>query len=155
MFRGVSAINLDAKGRMAIPTRYRSELQELCEGQLIVTVAVNERCLGEKGCLWLYPMPEWEKVEVTISKLSTLNKMATKLRRFLIGNATECDMDAQGRLLLPDKLRKFANMEKQIVLIGQLNKFEIWNQNAWDEKESEWLDGDDVDGLDELGNLSF
>ncbi len=155
MFRGVSAINLDAKGRMAIPTRYRSELQELCEGQLVVTVAVNERCLGEKGCLWLYPMPEWEKVEVTISKLSTLNKMATKLRRFLIGNATECDMDAQGRLLLPDKLRKFANMEKQIVLIGQLNKFEIWNQNAWDEKESEWLDGDDVDGLDELGNLSF
>jgi MraZ protein len=155
LFRGVSAINLDAKGRMAIPTRYRSELQELCEGQLVVTVAVNERCLGEKGCLWLYPMPEWEKVEVTISKLSTLNKMATKLRRFLIGNATECDMDAQGRLLLPDKLRKFANMEKQIVLIGQLNKFEIWNQNAWDEKESEWLDGDDVDGLDELGNLSF
>ncbi len=155
MFRGVSAINLDAKGRMAIPTRYRSELQELCEGQLVVTVAVNERCLGEKGCLWLYPMPEWEKVEVTISKLPTLNKMATKLRRFLIGNATECDMDAQGRLLLPDKLRKFANMEKQIVLIGQLNKFEIWNQNAWDEKESERLDGDDVDGLDELGNLSF
>ncbi len=155
MFRGVSAINLDAKGRMAIPTRYRAELQELCDGQLIVTVAVNERCLGEKGCLWLYPLPEWEKVEVTISKLSTLNKMATKLRRFLIGNATECDMDAQGRLLLPDKLRKFANMEKQIVLIGQLNKFEIWNQNAWDEKESEWLDGDDNEGLDELGTLSF
>ena len=155
MFRGVSSINLDAKGRLAIPTRYRAELQESCECQMIVTVAVDDRCVGEQGCLWLYPLPEWEKLELTISKLPTLNKMAGKLRRFLIGNASECEMDAQGRLLLPEKLRKFAGMEKHIVLIGQLNKFEIWNEQSWTDKESEWMSGDDAEGLEELGSLSF
>lgn len=155
LFRGISSLNLDDKGRLAIPTRYRDELQDCCERQLVVTVAVNELCVGEAGCLWLYPMPEWEKLEHTISKLPTLNKMAGKLRRFLIGNASECEMDAQGRLLLPEKLRRFAAMEKKIVLVGQLNKFEIWNEDAWTAKEAEWLAGDDTDGLDELGTLSF
>ena len=157
MFRGVSAINLDVKGRLAVPTRYRAELQESCERQMVVTIAVDELCVGEPGCLWLYPLPEWEKLELTISKLPSLNKLALKLRRFLIGNATECEMDAQGRLLLPEKLRKFAGMEKHIVLVGQLNKFEIWNESAWNEKESELMRADDVSAsdLEELSALSF
>ena len=155
MFRGISAINLDAKGRITVPTRYRAELQVCCERQMVVTVAVNEKCVGEVGCLWLYPLPEWERLEQTISKLPTLNKMAGKLRRFVIGNASECEVDNQGRLLLPEKLRKFADMEKHIVLVGQLNKFEIWNEEAWQAKENEWLDGNDDEGLDELGSLSF
>ena len=155
MFRGVTAINLDAKGRFAIPTRFRGELEDCCERQLVVTVAVNEKCIGEPGCLWLYPLPEWEKLELTVSKLPTLNKMAGKLRRFLIGNATETEMDAQGRLLLSEKLRKFAGMEKKLILVGQLNKFEIWNEDAWNAKENEWLEGDDTEGLDELESLSF
>jgi len=155
VFRGVSSINLDAKGRLAIPTRYRAELQESCECQMVVTVAVDDRCVGEKGCLWLYPVPEWEKLELTISKLPTLNKMAGKLKRFLIGNASECEMDGQGRLLLPEKLRRFAGVEKRIVLVGQLNKFEIWNESAWEDKENEWMSGDDSEGLEELGSLSF
>ena len=155
MFRGVTAINLDAKGRFAIPTRFREELQDCCECQLIVTVAVNEKCVGEPGCLWLYPLPEWEKLELTLSKLPTLNKMAGKLRRFLIGNAIETEMDAQGRLLLSEKLRKFAGMEKKLILVGQLNKFEIWSEDAWIAKENEWLEGDDDEGLDELESLSF
>ena len=155
MFRGVTAINLDAKGRFAIPTRYREELQDCCERQLVVTVAMNEKCVGESGCLWLYPLPEWEKLELTVSKLPTLNKMAGKLRRFLIGNATETEMDGQGRLLVSEKLRQFAGMEKKLILVGQLNKFEIWNEDAWNAKESEWMNADDDEGLDELENLSF
>ena len=155
MFRGISSINLDAKGRIAIPTRYREELQECCERQLVVTIAVDEKCVGEPGCLWLYPLPEWEKTEQTISKLPTLNKMAVKLRRFVIGHASECEMDTQGRLLLPEKLREYAGMEKQLYLVGQLNKFEIWSDTAWQTKEQEWLDGSDTEGLEELGNLSF
>lgn len=155
MFRGISAINLDVKGRIAVPTRYRAELQECCERQMVVTVAVDEKCIGENGCLWLYPLPEWERLEQTISKLPTLNKMAGKLRRFVIGNASECEMDSQGRLLLPEKLRKFAGMEKHVVLVGQLNKFEIWNEEAWQAKENEWMNGDDNEGLDELESLSF
>lgn len=155
LLRGINPINLDAKGRFAIPTKYREELMECCDRQLVVTVAVNERCVGENGCLWLYPMPEWEKVEQTISKQSTLNKTAVKLKRFLIGNATECEMDAQGRLLLPEKLRTFAGMDKKIILVGQLNKFEIWNEDAWNAKEAEWMNSDDAEGLEELGSLSF
>jgi MraZ protein len=155
LFRGTSSVNLDDKGRFAIPTRYREELQDCCERQMIVTVAVDERCGGESGCLWLYPLPEWEKLEQTISKLPTLNKMAGKLRRFVIGNASECEMDGQGRLLLPENLRKFANMDKKIVLVGLLNKFEIWNEDAWKAKENQWLGGDDTEGLEELGQLSF
>ncbi|MGZ8163441.1 MAG: division/cell wall cluster transcriptional repressor MraZ [Methylobacter sp.] len=154
MFRGRRLVNLDDKGRLAIPTRYRDELQECCEGQMIVTVTVNERCVGENGCLWLYPLPEWEKLEHTISKLPTLNKMAGKLRRFVIGNASECEMDGQGRLLLPEKLRVFAKLEKKVELVGQLNKFEIWNEEAWAAKENNWLDGDN-EGLEELGPLTF
>lgn len=156
MFRGISSINLDDKGRLAIPTRYRDELQDCCERQLVVTVAVNEQCGGENGCLWLYPLPEWEKLEQTIIKLPTLNQTAGKLKRFLIGNASECEMDGQGRLLLPEKLRKFANMDKKIVLVGQLNKFEIWNEEAWKTEEDDWLaGGDNSQGLEELGSISF
>lgn len=155
MFRGVTTINLDAKGRFAIPTRYREELRECCDRQLVVTVAVNEKCVGEPGCLWLYPMPEWNKLELTISKLPTLNKMAGKLRRFMIGNATEAEMDAQGRLLLSEKLRKFAGMEKKLILVGQLNKFEIWNEAAWNAKEDEWMNDDENDDLSDLSDLSF
>lgn len=146
---------MDTKGRVTIPTRYRAELQDCCERQLVVTVAVDEKCVGEKGCLWLYPLPEWERLEHTISKLPTLNKMAGKLRRFVIGNASECEMDKQGRLLLPEKLRSFAEMEKHIVLVGQLNKFEIWNELAWQAKEDEWLEGGDSEGLEDMGSLSF
>lgn len=138
-----------------MPTRYREALHDCCDGHLIVTVAVNERCVGEFGCLWLYPLAEWEKLEQTLSKLPTLNKMAGQLRRFLIGNATECDMDAQGRLLLPEKLRAFAAMDKKLVLAGQLNKFEIWNEVAWRAKECEWLNSEDTEGFDALDSLAF
>lgn len=96
-----------------------------------------------------------EKLEQTISKLPTLNKMAGKLRRFLIGNACECEMDVQGRLLIPEKLRDFANMQKHIVMIGQLNKFEIWNEAAWQAKECEWLSDTNDEGIEDLGSLSF
>ncbi len=155
LFRGISSINLDDKGRLSIPTRYREELRECSECQLVVTVAVNERCAGEEGCLWLYPLPEWQRLEQTISQLPTLNKMAGQLRRFVIGNASDCEMDKQGRLLLPEKLRKFARMDKKIVLVGQLNKFEIWNEQAWLSKENDWLNNDDDNGLEELATLSF
>ena len=156
MFRGVSPINLDAKGRLAIPTRYREALQDCCDRRMIVTVAIDDRGVGEKGCLWLYPLPEWELLEQKINKLPTLNKVARRLQRFLIGYASECEMDAQGRLLLPEKLRKFAGLEKHVVLLGQLNKFEIWNEDIWSAQENDWLDGDDDDeSLDELESLSF
>jgi MraZ protein len=155
LFRGNTTVNLDEKGRFAIPTRYRERVQEICACQLVATVAVNERCVGMDGCLWIYPLPAWEELEKTIKEVSDLNKMGARLKRFLIGYATECEMDSQGRLLLPEKLRKFANLDKKAVLVGQLNRFEVWNEDAWSKEETQFMDGEDTEGLEKLGDLSF
>ncbi len=155
MFRGNTTVNLDEKGRFAIPARYRERVQETCACQLVATVAVDERCVGMDGCLWIYPLPEWEDLEKKIKELPAFNKMAAKLKRFLIGNAYECEMDAQGRIHLPEKLRNFANLQKKVVLVGQLNRFEVWNEEMWSKKEEQFMDSEDIEGLDDLGGLSF
>ncbi|MGR9107452.1 MAG: division/cell wall cluster transcriptional repressor MraZ [Gammaproteobacteria bacterium] len=135
-FRGVDTINLDGKGRFSIPTKYRAELQESCECRMVVT-ANRERCLT------LYPLPVWEKVENQLEELPSLNETAMRLKRFILGYASQCDMDAHGRVLLPEKLRKFARLDKRIVLSSQIKKFEIWAEEAWEERVDEWLEGKD------------
>lgn len=145
MFRGVTSINLDPKSRLAVPTRYRSELQESCDGQLVLTVDLRDKCL------LLYPLPEWEEIERKLSHLPTLNPHARRIQRLLIGHATECEMDSQGRVLVPEPLRKFANLEKRVVLIGQGNKFEVWDEDGWNTSRDGWLE---EEGLEDLGALS-
>ena len=86
MFRGVSALNLDIKGRMAMPTKYRQRLMEDCDGKLVVTV-------DRDHCLLLYPLPEWEDIERKLVRLPSLNKQARRLQRLLIGHATEVDLE--------------------------------------------------------------
>jgi len=142
VFRGVNSLNLDAKGRMAMPTRYRQRLSDMCAGQMVITVDNSERCL------LLYTLPEWEEVERKLQKLPSFNKQARRLQRLLIGHATEVDLDGNGRLLLPPPLREFASLEKRAVLIGQSNKFELWSEELWNERRSEWLAEDD-----DLGEL--
>lgn len=140
MFRGVNALNLDSKGRMAMPTRYRESLQEQCDGQMVVTV-------DRDHCLLLYPLPEWEQIERKLVKLPSLNKQARRLQRLLIGHATEVEMDGQGRLLLPPPLRDFATLDKRVVLIGQGNKFEVWDEQTWNDRRDDWLsEGDEDEG---------
>jgi len=150
LFRGVNSITLDAKGRMAMPTRYRDRLTSHCDGQLVVTV-------DRDHCLLLYPLPEWEILERKLVKLPSLNKQARRLQRLLIGHATEMELDGNGRILLPPPLREFAELDKRIVLIGQGNKFEIWDEAQWAERRDQWLnevDGDE--GLPtELESLSL
>ncbi len=138
MFRGVNALNLDAKGRMAMPAKYRDRLQELCAGQLVVTV-------DRDHCLLLYPLPEWEEIERKLVKLPSFNKQARRLQRLLIGHATEVDVDGAGRILLPPPLRDFAGLDKRVVLIGQGNKFELWHEPVWEARREEWLAEDDGD----------
>ena len=140
MFRGVSALNLDGKGRMAMPTKYRQRLLDSCEGQLVVTVDRDK-------CLLLYPLPEWERIEQELVRLSSFDKRLRKLQRLLVGHATEVEMDANGRVLVPPPLRGFASMEKHIVLIGQGKKFELWDEAIWNQRRDEWLnEEDDEDG---------
>jgi len=152
LFRGFNPINIDDKGRLAMPTRYRAELRECCDQQLVLTVSPDR-------CLLLYPLPEWEDIERKISKLPSLDKRTKRLRRLLIGHATECEMDGQGRVLIAEPLRLFAGLEKRVVLVGQGKKFEIWNEDTWNRNREEWLEEESMDDLSdlspELGNLSF
>ncbi len=134
MFRGVATFNLDAKGRMAIPAKFRKHLDVCCEGRLVVTIDHSDHCLQ------LYPMPEWEQVEQKLIALPSLNPQVRRLKRMLLGNATECEMDGNGRILLPAKLREFAGLDKSMVMSGQGNKFELWNEQTWNEHMDEYLE---------------
>ena len=125
MFRGVATFNLDAKGRMAIPAKFRKHLDVCCEGRLVITIDHSDHYLQ------VYPLPEWETVEQKLSALPSLNPQVRRLKRMLLGYATECEMDSNGRILLPAKLREFAGLDKNIVMIGQGNKFELWDEQSW------------------------
>lgn len=150
MFRGVAKFNLDAKGRMAIPAKFRKLLDVCCEGRLVVTIDHAEHCLQ------MYPLAEWESVEQKLISLPSLDPKVRRLKRMLMGNATECEMDKNGRILLPPKLREFADLEKEAVMSGQGNKFEIWNEQAWNDLMDESVEfglGEEVPTA--LENLSI
>lgn len=125
MFRGANAINLDTKGRLTVPTRYRQALMDDCQGQLVCTVD------NRQSCLLLYPLPEWDIIEEKISKFSTMNPDERRIQRLLIGYATDVVMDKNGRVLVAPILRKYANLDKEIMMVGQRNRIEIWSQDTW------------------------
>jgi len=151
VFRGVNTLNLDAKGRMAMPSKYRERLLARCEGQLVVTVDLHD------PCLLLYPLPEWEDIERQLVRLGNLNPQARRLQRLLIGHATEVELDGNGRILLPPPLREFASLDKRIALTGQGKKFEIWDEPVWNEHRERWLAVDEGDNTmsNELESLSL
>lgn len=151
MFRGINKINLDVKGRLAIPTRYRERLRDYCASELVVTVDPDR-------CLLIYPLPDWQEIEQTLMKLPTFNESARILQRLLVGHATEVEMDAQGRVLLPPPLRDFARLQKQTVMIGQGARFELWDEERWNAKQDSWLEKADLEQLKfspDLADLSI
>ncbi|UTW06801.1 division/cell wall cluster transcriptional repressor MraZ [Pseudomonas benzenivorans] len=125
MFRGANAISLDAKGRLAMPSRYRDELVSRCSGQLIVTIDAID------PCLCVYPLPEWELIENKLRELASFREENRRLQRLLIGNAVDLELDASGRFLVPPRLREYAKLDKRAMLVGQLNKFQLWDEDAW------------------------
>ncbi|MBU0883764.1 MAG: division/cell wall cluster transcriptional repressor MraZ [Gammaproteobacteria bacterium] len=125
MFRGANAISLDAKGRLAMPSRYRDELVSRCAGQLIVTIDAID------PCLCVYPLSEWELIEAKLRELASFREENRRLQRLLIGNAVDLELDASGRFLVPPRLREYAKLDKRVVLVGQLNKFQLWDEDAW------------------------
>ncbi|NCF26087.1 MAG: division/cell wall cluster transcriptional repressor MraZ [Gammaproteobacteria bacterium] len=135
MFRGEYSLSLDAKGRLAIPSRYRERLVEDCGGKLIVTISLLERCLV------VYPYPRWQRIEDELKDLPALDQQAQAINHLLIGHAVDCDMDSNGRVLLSQALRKFAGLDKRIMMVGQVDKFEIWDDGGWNRRRDELLDG--------------
>ncbi|WP_018232395.1 division/cell wall cluster transcriptional repressor MraZ [Thioalkalivibrio thiocyanodenitrificans] len=142
MFRGVTNLNLDAKGRMAMPSRYRDRLVDSCEGRLVLTV-------DRDGCLLVYPQPEWERIEQALMSRPNMDRQVRRLQRLLVGHATECELDGQGRILLPTPLREYAALDKRAVLVGQGNKFELWDEDTWVRRREDWFREED-----EAGDLS-
>jgi len=133
MFRGATTINLDSKGRLAIPAKYRHALSIDCDGKMVCTIDIKQ------PCLLLYPLPEWQVIEKKLTQLSSMNPTERRLQRLLLGHADDCDMDKNGRLLISSPLRLHAGLEKKLMLVGQLNKFEIWSEEAWQQQIAEDL----------------
>jgi MraZ protein len=142
MFRGINAINIDEKGRLAVPTRYREALG--ANGtSLVITIDTEETCL------LLYPGAEWQIIEANLQRLPSFNAAARRIQRLLIGHATDVDLDKNGRLLLPPVLRDYAQLDKRVVMIGQGNKFEVWDEALWQARRQQWLE-DEASGTDGL-----
>jgi len=125
VFRGVQHINMDAKGRLAMPARQREPLLSRCEGRIVATIDT------QSPCLVIYPLPEWERIETDIQALPTLNPAVRRFQRLMLGYATDLELDGSGRMLLPQSLREHAQLDKKLVLVGQGNKLELWSEALW------------------------
>ncbi len=123
---------------MVLPARYRETLAELCDSQLVVTIDTDQ------PCLLIYPLNEWEIVEEKINALPNFNKVAKRIQRKLIGYATDIEVNDSGRILLTAPLRNYARLEKKVVLIGQGNKFELWDELLWEQHCMEDDDDDEI-----------
>jgi MraZ protein len=151
VFRGVQHINMDAKGRLAMPARQREPLLSQCEGQIVVTIDT------QTNCLVIYPLPEWERIEKDIQSLPSLKPAVRRFQRLVLGYATDLELDANGRLLLPQSLREYAQLDKKLVLVGQGNKLELWSEALWlAERDQALLDsGPEAELPDELISLTL
>ena len=125
MFQGETAITLDDKGRISIPTAYRELIASSCGNRLVVTYNPFEM-----GCLWLHPVKEWEPLRDQVNGLSPLESVHRNLQLKLVGAAMQVEVDANGRLLVPPSKRSAAAIEKKAVLLGMGNKFELWSEEA-------------------------
>lgn len=128
MQQGATALSLDAKGRIAIPTRYRERLTSAVENSLVLTAHPHR-------CLLLYTDLDWQPIRDRILEASSLEMQAALLKRLLVGFAREESLDTAGRLLIPPELRKFAELEKQVWLVGQGKHFEIWSDAGWQKQQ--------------------
>ncbi|PVZ16111.1 MraZ protein [Pseudomonas sp. URIL14HWK12:I9] len=108
-----------------MPSRYRDELNSRSSGQLIITIDTVDPCLN------VYPLDEWEIIETKLRALPSLRDDVKRLQRLLIGNAVDLELDGSGRFLVPPRLREYAKLDKRAMLVGQLNKFQLWDEDAW------------------------
>ena len=134
MFMGEYNHTVDAKGRLIIPSRFREELKN----EFIVTKGLD-------GCLFVFPGNEWQIFEEKLKAIPLTNKNARQFSRFFVAGATPCELDRQGRILVPQTLREFAGLEKDVVLTGNLNRIEVWSKEKW----NEICDYDDMDSIAE------
>ena len=153
MYRGCSKISIDSKGRLAVPSRYRALILEQAQNNLVITLNPLDRSL------YLYPLPEWEIIEDKLAALSDFDKQSRRTKQMMRGYANDCQLDSQGRILIPKELRGHAELSRQAIILGQGNKFEIWNEKTWETQRDDWLEsvGDEStsSSSDSLRSLSL
>ena len=150
MFRGVNPISMDAKGRIAMPTRYRDRLLDSSAGRLVVTIHLLAKCL------LIYPLPVWEEIEIQIQELPALKAEVGRLQRLVLGYASDIELDGSGRMLLPNALRSHAQLDKKVVLVGQGKKLELWSEDLWNLERKSGLGMVADDPIpEELFSISF
>lgn len=132
MFMGEYNHTIDTKGRLIIPAKFREALGE----EFVLTKGLD-------GCLSIYPMNEWESFEEKLKKLPLTDKNARAFLRFFVAGATSCELDKQGRILVPATLREFAGLDKEVVLTGNITRVEVWSKEKWAEN----CNYDDMDSI--------
>lgn len=137
--RGIVDVSLDERGRMAIPGRYREAFANGDGGRAVVTIDRQERCL------LVYPPAEWTTVQEGLKALHNASRRVRKVQRMLIGFAFDIEIDRQGRLLIPPKLREYSGIDRKAILLGQLNKLELWSAESWQENMKGWPDQAEAD----------
>jgi len=148
MFRGVAKLNLDSKGRLAVPSKHRDALAVHCGGRLVITADPSQ-------CLLIYPQPDWEPIQEKLMNFASFNKRARDLQRLLVGHAEDVEMDSAGRILVSTPLREFAGLDKVIMLVGQGRKFEVWDEQRWYQQRDAAIAAQDSPLPPEMENFSL
>ncbi len=148
LFKGIHNLSLDSKGRLGIPITYRDHIASVLKGSMVITIDTEEKCL------LLYPSTTWLKIQNKINELPSFNKNARRIQRLIIGHAEDIDVDSNGRILISKPLRNYGSLSKKITLIGQGEKFEIWDQHLWNENVEKWREevtsNDDAEALSDI-----
>jgi MraZ protein len=148
MFRGATSLNLDAKGRLAVPSRHRDALFSESAGRVVLTAHPH-------GCLLLYPQPAWEPIQAKIMSLSSFDRQSSAMQRLLVGYAEDLELDSAGRLLVSPALRDFSGLDRQAMLVGQGSHFELWSMDGWKTQLEKVMAGDGVELPAELEGFSL
>ncbi len=153
MFRGFYSVSIDSKGRVGLPTRYRALFEPLqAPTTLVITVNPWDRAL------WLYSLPAWTTIDEKLLALPDGDLASRRAKQVIRGYATDCECDAQGRILIPQEHRSFAGLERRASVLGQGNKLELWDANAWEQQRDAWLQDVDQGAASSssvLGSLSL
>jgi MraZ protein len=142
MFIGEHAHNLDNKGRVSVPAKYRGELSE----GLVVTRGLDH-------CLWIYTKPEWEKIAGKLAALPISQKKSRAFSRLMLAGAWDAELDSQGRIVLPEYLRSYASLNKHVIIAGLYNRIEVWDEDSWQTYSQQTQEDSDeiAEGMSELG----
>ncbi|MEM4658450.1 MAG: division/cell wall cluster transcriptional repressor MraZ [Candidatus Methanosuratincola sp.] len=128
MFRGRYEHAMTDKGRISVPSKFREVLRNKYEDETLIVTNFDK-------CLVAYPLKEWDEIERKVAQFPQFKQEVVSFLRYLMGGATDCVVDGQGRILIPPSLRAYAGIEREVVLLGMLNRFEIWAKEVWEKEQ--------------------